>query len=333
VTQFSWEIKQKIPELKMFSLDKRREEQRLKDIVITNFHDYISSLEGLIEDLGKIKSQETERYIKDVQSVFNRFNKNSKKIYEKATILIGKELTEVHEIINNFAREFNEKLESNKENFERIDLIKHIQGNIKELEETKKIQKQIEDSIIELKRKTAESEVRKQLTEKDYQEYKKSNDFRKFAEEQEKIKQENKIIEDDVLKLKQSINLRDLAKYFHNNPKKSNFIKKYSENFYDSLKDDSSFEIISLSKEANQAGDEEKIKKLRQKILEPKKLTENPKIKEFDSLLMNLDSKLKDESNEIEKEKEKIIKFEEKQKQILIKIKETTKEMGKDFEL
>jgi hypothetical protein len=333
VTQFSSEIKQKISELKELNLNHKREEQRLKEIVTTNLHDYISYLEKLTEDLEKIESTTTEDYIKYVQSVFNRFNKNSKKIYEKATILIGKELAEVKEIINNFAKEFNEKLASNKENFEKINLIKNVQDDLKELEETKKIQKQIENSIADVKRKITKIEEKKQLTEKNYEEYKRSNELKKFIEEQEKIKQENKIIDEDILKLKQSINLKDLAKNFHDNPKKSNFIKRYSENFYDSLKDDSSFEIISLAKGANQKVDEEKIKKLRQKILEPKKIIENPKIKDFESLLTNLDSELKYEYSEIEKEKEKIIKFEEKQNQILIKIKEIAKEMGKDFEI
>lgn len=333
INHFSLEIKQKIPELKMLNLDKRREEQRLKDIVMKNFHDYILYLEKLIEDLEKIEPKETEKYVKDIQSVFNHFSKNSGKIYEKATILIGKELAEVRDKINNFAKEFNEKLILNKENFERMNLIKAVQDNLRDLEEAKKIQKQIENSIADLKRKIVIIEEKKQLTKENYEQYKKGNESKKFIEEQEKIKQENEIINEDVLKLKQDINLKDLAKYFHNNLKKSNIIKEYSENFYNSLKEDSALEIIQLLKEANQAFDEEKIKTLRQRILGQKNPAEDTKIKKFNESLLNLDSELKYELNEIEKEKEKIIKFEEKQKQILTNLEKTAQKIWKDFKI
>ncbi len=333
INNFSSEIKQKIPELKMLNLNNRREEQRLKDIVIKNLHDYISYLEKLIEDLEKIEPKETKEYIKEIQSVFNHFNKNSKKIYEKATILIGKELAEVRDITNSFAKEFNEKLEFNKENFEKINLIKTVKDDLKELEEAKKIQKQIEDSIADLKIKISKKEGKKQEAEKNYEKYKKSDEPKKFTEVQEKIKQENKAINEDVLKLKQNINLKDLAKYFHNDPKKSGMIKRYSETFYESLKDDADFDIIQLLKEANQTFDEENIKMLRKKILGQKKLSEDVKAKEFDNLLSNLDSELKYEHIEIEKEKEKKLKFEEKQKQILAKIEEAAKKIWLDFKI
>ena len=134
INHFSLEIKQKIPEVKLLNLNNRKEEQRLKDIVMTNLHDYIYSLEKLVEDLEKIESKETEKYIEKIQFIFNRFSKSSRMIYERATILIGKELAEVRDMINNFAKEFNEKLALNKENFEKMDLIKTTQDNLRELE-------------------------------------------------------------------------------------------------------------------------------------------------------------------------------------------------------
>ncbi|MCX6746534.1 MAG: hypothetical protein NTU63_00165 [Candidatus Pacearchaeota archaeon] len=333
ISQFSSEIKQKIPELKMLNLDNRREEQRLKEIVMTNLYDYISYLEKLIEDLEKIEPKEIELYIRDIQSVFNRFSKNSRRIYDKVTILIGKEIAEVRNITKKFAKEFNEKLTLNKENFEKINLIKTLQDKLIELEEAKKIQNQIENSTANFKQKIAKIEEKKQLTEKNYEEYKKSNESKKFIEEQGKIKQENKIINEDVLKLKREFNLKDLAKNFHNDSKKNSIIKKYSENFYDSLKEDSIFEIISLLKETNKKFDEEKIKTIRQKVLEQKNLGEDSKTKEFNSLLSNLESELKEEHDENENENEKILKFESKKKQILTKIEEMGKKIWNDFKI
>jgi hypothetical protein len=333
VNHFSSEIKGKIPELKLINLDNRKEEQRLKDIVMTNLNDYIDSLEKLIEDLERIETNQTEKYVEKIQFIFNYFSKSSRMVYERATILIGKKLAEVRNITNNFAKEFNEKLELNKENSEKMNLIKTIQDNLKEWEEAKEVQKQIERSVVDFEKKIAKIKEEKQLVEKNYEEYKKSNEAKKVIESQEILKQENKNINDDLLKLKQDINLKSLAKYFHNDSKKNKIIKKYSENFLDSLKDDSNLEIISLIKEANQKFDEEKIKKLRQRILEQNILTEDVKIQDFNNLLLKLDSELKYESNKIEKEKEKILKFKEKQDQILTKIEDIAKKVWKDFKI
>jgi len=333
ISHFSLEIKQRISKLKLLNLNNRKEEQKWKDTVMINLRYYIYSLEKLIEDLEKIELKETEKYIGKIQFIFNRFSKGSRGIYEKATVLIGEDLAEVRSVTNNFVEEFNKKLELNKEDLERKNSIKIIQDNLGELEEVKKIQKQIENSAADFERKIAKIEEEKQLSEKNYEEYKKSNESKGFIEEQEKIKQENKIINEDVLKLKQGVNLKDLAGYFHNDSKKNNIIKKYSKNFSGSLKEDSAFEIISLLGEANQAFDEEKIKTLRQRILEQKNLAEDAKINEFNSLLLKLDRELKYENNEIEKEKEIILKFEEKQKQIFAKIEETAKKIWADFKI
>jgi len=333
ISHFSLETKQRISKLKLLNMDNKKEEQKWKDTVMINLRYYIFSLEKLIEDLEKIETKETEKYIKTIQFIFNRFSKGSRGIYEKATVLIGEELAEVRSVTNNFVEEFNKKLELNKEDLEGKNLIRIIQDNLKELEEAKKIQKQIEDSIADFERKIAKIKEERQLSEKNYEEYKKSNESKTFIEAQEKIKQENKIIDEDVLKLKESVNLKNLAGYFHNDSKKNNIIKKYSKNFSGSLKEDFAFGIISLLKEANQAFDEEKIKALRQRILEQKNLAEDAKISEFNSLLLKLDRELKYENDEIEKEKEKILKFEEKQKQIFAKIEETSKKIWADFKI
>jgi hypothetical protein len=332
VNQISSELKQKIPGLKMINLNKRKGEDRLKEIVMTSLSDYIIYLGRLIKDLEKIEPKEIEQYIKEIQLTFNNFNKNSKMIYERATILIGKELAEVRNIIDTFAKDFNEKLISNKETFERIHLIKAIKDNLKEFEESKILQKQIEDSVSDFKEKIAKIEKEKQLFEKNYEEYKKSNESREFIEEQEKIKQENKIINEEIIKLKRDINFKDLAKYYHENRKKSKIIKDYSEDFLNSLKQDSDFSIISLLKEANQSIDEEKIKELSQKILSQKILSSDNKLKEFEGYIIKVDHGLKYENEELEHENIKKQRFEENQNQILEKIKEESKKIWPEIE-
>ena len=330
---FSSEIKQKIPKLKTLNLEKRKEELRLKEIVMTSLHDYISFLERFVKDLEKVEPKETEKYIKEIQSAFNHFNKSSRMIYERATILIGKELAEVRNKIDDFAKEFNEKLESNKKYYEKKSLIKIIQNNLDELKESKNIQKQIEDSITDFERKISKIKEEKQLSEEDYEKYKKSDEAKRFIEEQEKIKQENKIINDEVLKLKQEINLRDLAKYFHEDQKKIKIVKDYSENFLNSLKQDYTLSIVSLLKEANQNVNEEIIKELRQRIAEQVILISDNKLKEFEDKIYRENQELKHDEDELEHEKIKKQKFEENQKQILKKLEDESKKIWPEIKI
>lgn len=241
-------------------------------------------------------------------------------IYERATILIGKELAEVRNRIDNFAKEFNEKLESNRKYFEKKDLIRIIKDNLEELKESDKIQKQIEDSLADFKRKISKIEEDEKLFEEDYEEYKKSKDSIKFIEEQEKIKQENKIINEEVLKLKQEINLKNLAKYFHEDPKKIRIIKDYSENFSNSLKHDDDISIIKLLKEANLNFNEEKIKELKQKLAKQRLFDSDKRLKEFEDKIYKKNQDLKHERDELEHEKIKKQRFEENHKKILKKI-------------
>ncbi len=332
IRQISSEIKQKIPKLKELSLDKRKGEDRLKEIVTTSLYDYISYLERLVEDLDKIEPMETRQYIKEVQSIFNRFKKNSSMIYERATILIGKDLAEVRNVIDDFAKEFNEKLALNKENFERMNFIKTIQDNLNKLEETKETQRQIEEFISDFERKIAKIEEEKGLFEKKYEEYQKSDESKKFIEEQKKIEQENNVINEEIKKFKQTINFKDLAKYFHEDKKKNKIIKDYSDNFQNSLKQDSNFNIIDILKEANQDISKEKISELRQKVLEEKILSLDKKLREFEEKITKLDHESKYEREELEHEKAKGQKFEEDQRQILKKIMEESKKIWQEIE-
>lgn len=330
ISRFSFEITEKIPSLKLINLDKRKEDPRLKGIVMENLFIYISYLEKLIDDLAKIDEAKTNEYILEVQSVFNRFNKNSKRIFEKATIFIGKELADVRDIIKKFAKEFNEKIESNKEIPEKKKLIEDLKSILNNLEDAKKIQKQIGEQLLTTENKIAQLENEKQLTEKDYEDYKKSKEYGEFLEEQEKIKQENKIANESAVKLKQEIDLKFLSKHFHEDAKKSRLIKEYSENFINSLKNDNNLEIISILKQANQNIHEEKIREIRKNILEQKIPNENKKLREFEDKKGRLEMEIAYEKSKFEHEKDKKQKFEEKQKQILEQIKEKVEVIWKD---
>jgi len=333
VNEFFSDINEKIPGLKAINLEKRKEEEALKKIVLQNLFSYVVFLERMIQELDKIEDEDTECYIKRIQGIFNGFIKISKMSYERATILIGKELGEVKELIKKFTKEFNEKVEQNKIVFERIKLIKDFKKTLNELEDAKIIQKKFENSIEDIKNKIIEIEKEKQLSEKDYEKYKKSEEYEYFFKEQENIKQENKIFDEKILKLKQEMNLKLLSKQFHNDLKKNKLIKNYNENFLQALKRDENLEIISIIKEANLKVNEEEIKQIRNKISESIKLTENKKLLDFEDKIKKLKYELINEKEKISNEENKIKRTKEKQKQLLEQIKKKAEEIWSNIKL
>ena len=330
--QFSLKIKQKIPSLRLINLENRKEQEKLKAVVIENLLLYVGHLEKLLEELKKIEDKGTEDYINDLQLVFNDFNKKSRISFCRATILIGKEIEKVRDIMKNFMKVLDYKIKSRDiyGTFKKEKLIDNLRLELKKLEEAKNIQKQIEDSVKNSQNKISALELEKQSAETDYENYEKSNVHAEFLNEQEKIKNENNILAEDISRLKQELNLKLLSKYFHNDKKKNELLHNYSENFINSIKDDNNLKIISIAKEAKQSIDEQKIKELRDKIMNQKMLVKDKKLGEFENRINILEQEINEEKRNIEDENHKKQKFEKKEEEILIHVREdATKIFGR----
>jgi hypothetical protein len=305
----------------LINLDKKRENEKLKELVMENLSLYIAHLEKLSEDLRKLKSKEAKEYIHEMQSVFNAFSKNSATSFERATILIGKELEEIKRIIPLFVKNFNDKIKSNNYIFEKLVLIDDLKQNLKELEYLKNIKRQSNVSTKTIQTTIISLETEKQKTEKELYDFKKSKKYSEFIEEQSKLKHENKILNEDIFNLKQKIDFRLLSKHFHNHPKKSKIISEYSEDFSDTLKKDNTFEIINLIKEANQQIDEQKLKQIQEKLVNKKIIKENETLSELENMPNRLEQDILNHKKDLEKEEEKITKFGEKEKAHILQIK------------
>ena len=325
---FISKIEEKIPSLKLINLEERKERENLKKIVLENLASYITHLERLVENMKRLKDKEMDidDYIRNIQSTFNQFTKNSRNIRERATILIGKELAEVREIMEGFTKSFNSQIKENKNLLEKKKLNEKVDKKLRELEETKSVKKEIENSIKIIKHKISRADEEKEVAEKEYESYTKSKEHLSFIQEQEKIKQENKSLEEDILNLKREIDFKFLLKHFHDDIKKSNILKHYYERFSDSLKEEET-ELIEILKLADKGFLEEKIRDIKHRILNQRTLGEDKKLKEYESKINRLGQEIIYEKNEELHEESKINKFEEKQKQILIEIMKEAKKL------
>lgn len=326
IKDFSSQIIEKLPELKLINLDKKREDENLKRLVMENLQRYISHLEELLADFEKIKEEDPKLYIEKTSNVFNRFSKLSSPTFERATILIGEELRQAKEIVHSFARNFNEKIHSGTNLFRRKSKVESIKLLLNEFNETKKIQELIESSIQDYENKIAKLSSSYDIANNEYNKIKQSKEYAKFLDEKEKIKQDKKNLNDEILRARQKINFKSLLKFFHENPKKREFIKEYSDNFTETLKSDDNLEISEILKQAKEPNIEIIFRDLRARILEKKQESIDPS-STFEDNIANLEHELSSEKNKLEKELEKKQKFEEKEKQILIQLKNDVKEI------
>ena len=316
-------MEEKISLLKLINLDKKREQENLKNIVMENLARYIVCLENLMEDIIKLDDKiDAEKYIFRIHNIFDIFYKSSRMSFEKATILIGKELGDIQIIINNFVSEFNSKISINKEAFNKISSILEIKKNLIELEKIKEIKRQTDDAILTIKNKISKIEKEKMLVEDELGIYKKSEEYKEFIEEQEKIAQENKYLNDNISKLRQNLNLKLLSKFFHSDKKKTRLISHYTDNFVNALKNDGNLEIANIAKEAGQDIDKDTLINIKKRVENQRFPDENKKINEFNAKIKNLEQDIINKENEIVQEQNKKKKIDDKQKQIILDISE-----------
>jgi len=311
-------LEESLPYLKQVNLDNKREQEKLKIVVMENFRLYISYLEELIQDLSRLNTQEVNEYIKEVNEIFDRFGKNSRTCFEKATILIGEPLGKVKEKISQFAGNFKRKIQENKETINLIDSIKALKETLDEFKEIGKIENSIKEGILGYEANINVLKNDKQLCEKEIEAYKKTKAYKEFLEQQSELEQEKINLTRDIFNLKEFLDLKFLSKHFHNDTKKSKLIKSYIDNFSETLKNDN-LEIIDLCIKAGKDVNKELIIETKNRIINQRTI----KDKKFNDLKDNLDKinqYIIDKTRILEHEIDKKQKFYEKEKLIIEKI-------------
>jgi predicted RNase H-like nuclease (RuvC/YqgF family) len=96
------------------------------------------TVENLLENLNNLETNKFEELMKKVNKIFFDFNKSSHKNYERATILIGKEMASIRESVRAFSKELLKTYEENKDVvdfFKTISQIKSKYQNIGPIED------------------------------------------------------------------------------------------------------------------------------------------------------------------------------------------------------
>ena len=310
ITDFVNELDDKIIILEKFDLDSKKEQERIKNIVGDSRTKYIEEVRILIKNLNDLEESKLSGIIKKLNNILFNFNKKSLKNYEKATYLIGKEMVNIKESLRLFSLNILKIFDENKNITESFKIISGINEKIDAISSIEKILEIIDKDTINLKKETEEKEQRKINLNKNLEEIKVNPVYLENLTKQKNIEILERNLEREISELKQLIDFKRLANFFHMNSRQMNIVKDCRDHFHLNFEKDGGEIIIKLLDGAKLKNNAilEKIKKIRNII---KEITVEKKEVKKDEAKLIL-SQIEKNNFEIENIKEDIIKFEKR---------------------
>jgi len=315
ISSFNEQLKEKKSVLENFDVESKKEEDRLKSVVNESRKKYIESLEIFMRDLDNIEKEKLEEFISYVNKVFLDFDKRSHMNYQKTTILIGKEMGDLRDSLKTFSRELVKIFDENKNIVELSKSLAFIKLKLNQINQIDKILGEIKEEIAFLGKKIVNKKEEEENNKERIEETKKSPSYLDYLNMQEKIKFLGEEIKKDIQDLRQLIDLKALANFYHIFENEMNIIKEYKENFEESFRKDNGLRILNLleNSKLNNNKISEKVEHIRARKEE---LKENKqKIKGDETQNLNSEkTKINKEVEELNTEKEKEEKRHEKLK-------------------
>ncbi|MAG78855.1 hypothetical protein CMI40_00570 [Candidatus Pacearchaeota archaeon] len=304
---FIKEFREKIVILENFDIKAKKEKDHLKNIVAESREKYIESVEDLIERLSDLKELKLEKFIEKINKIFFDFNKSSFKNYERATILIGKEMANIKESLKVFSKDLLKTFEESKsiiDFFRNILIIKEKLNTITLIDKTLE---RISEKKLNLNKEISEKEKENRILKENLEEVKTSNVYLENLAKQDKIKFLREELKKDIFEFRQLLDFKALASFFRINPEQMRMVKDHRENFQLNFEKDNGKVIIELLDEAKLSNDIifKKIKQIRAKVEETENNKKNLKEDESQKVYLKIKEVIIEIDNlKIEKVKE-----------------------------
>jgi DNA repair exonuclease SbcCD ATPase subunit len=318
IALFEGEVNNSIEILRNVDLSKRKEYERIKITVQDNLHLYVDYLKKLLNDLKKIDEKELAGYFNRIFSCLNEFNRNSRVSYEKATYLIGREMASARSLVKQFGQDISTLAEQNKPFFEETKQAEKLSNLNNELEESKKLEKDIRQDISYLDKKIESLGNEAKSLGNEVIDIKNSSDYRKEAEEKQEHLKEQGDLDLHLQTIKQKIDFKALARVFHHDKKKAQLIKEYSHNFKEALKEDETLKIIEMTNDSQNL-DVSSLKELRA-LLQSSSFSVSKtekKISELEDKMGSFESEKAAAKARINEENKKLERIAKKQEKII----------------
>ncbi len=285
----------KISVLNNLNLEGKKAEERFKLLVKGNVEKYIAYLNVLKEKLDNLKDDNLSDLTNNIHSLLVDFDKKSSINFEKATVLIGKELENVRISIKNFYNNIKNTLKNNKKLIEDSEIIKNIEEKFEEIEKIKKTKEEIQEEIVKFDKLIISSKEEIISLKDKIEEIKRGIEYNEEQMKKEEIERKKENLKKEISNLKDKIDFKELAGNYHSNEKIMKVIKEYRDSFHYTLERDRGQSLIEIIMK-----DKEEVKKLINKIIDSQK--EISDFKEKKDVTIEI-------KNDIEKIEDKIRNF------------------------
>ncbi len=335
IKKYTNELNKKIKTLDDFDVGAKKEKEHIKRIVNNNKKDYIRTVENFLEKLNNLKINEFEEFMKKVNEIFLDFNKSSYKNYERATILIGKEMANIKEDIRIFSNDLLKTYEENKDIVDFFKIISQIVPKYQSINSIDNTLSRITEEKSSLNKKISKRKDEDRILKEKIEEIKKSQNYLDFLNHQKRLESLKSESKKNILELKQLLDFKVMANFFHINPEQMKIVKNHKENFYIHFINDNGKSIISLIDEIKLNNDKiaEKIEYIHfklEKIKNHKQEIKNNETQEFYFRIKEVALEIDNLKIERAKEEKRYGRLEKSKEQLIDTLKQEFSKMNVD---
>ncbi len=243
---FTNQLKEKIEIIENIDIKSKKADDKIKVITIEGRKKYLEALRIFIEKLNNLQKNEFRKFTQGLNNLFINFDKSSYKSYEKATILIGKEMEDIKKEIKHFSKELLDIFNKNKHITEFSAILPSIELKLKKFSEIKsnlnKIIKEI--ALLDKQINYKKQEIR-QIHE-DIKRIKETEDYKKNLENIKKVNHLKEDLKQDILNLQQIIDFKSLTNFYHIFENQMEIVKSYRDDFLHEFQKDEGKRILDL---------------------------------------------------------------------------------------
>ncbi|MEK6926362.1 MAG: hypothetical protein AABW50_03730 [Nanoarchaeota archaeon] len=319
INVFINELEAKINIVKNFDVHARKVEGKFKSASEEGRSKYLAAVSSLINNLNNLQEDKAETVIFKVDRFFSDFNKNSRMSYERATILIGKEMADLKNELKVFSKDILKVFGENKDIVDFSKAIFLIELKLKQVDEIKKDEDRTNEKILSLDKEINDKKEENKGIFEEIEKIKKSPEYLGHLKILGECKSLKEGLEKDFIALIQLIDFKALGNFYHIFEDKIERVKSYRNEFQINFQKDNGKEILYLLNisKLNTGKISDKIDAINRQIEKLKDNIENDKDKtkelsyNTENIALEIDN-LKNIKNREEKrlEKFKIIKEE-----------------------
>lgn len=315
IRKFTGELKENINLVNKVDVESKEKNDKVKSAVYEGRKKYIEFLERFIDILESLEYSNLEKLVEDINLAFTRFNENSGKSYERATILIGKEMGNIRETLKKFSNELIDIFKTDKEIILTSRRLSLIQSKVNEIKKIDEESLRINEEITNINNKIDYKEKENKEISQKIEEIKNSQEYLNNIEKKKNIQTNEKEIEKEISELRQLIDFKALSNFFHIFEDRMAIVKLYRDDFLVEFKKDMGSRLLNLLNESKLNNEKiyDSIKQLQDKQQNIENNKKDIKIDETQDIYLEFE-KTKEDINNLTKEREWARKKEEKLK-------------------